>query len=240
MYDGEYAEIYDLLMRHRGKDYAGQAADVGRIVFERAPSARSILDVACGSGLHLQHLAPQFDRVRGLDLSAEMVRLAASRIPGLDAEPADMREIDLGERFDAVLCMFAVPHLQSPDELATAVAAMAAHLNPGGVLVVEPWFAPEQFRSGYVAEDVARDGDRTVHRLTHSRACPGEPGRMRMVLHYVDAAPRTGIRTATDEITMSLFTAEEFENAFRSAGLEPERVEGPRFMWGLWVARRPG
>src|SRR4051812_6791485 len=117
MYETRYVEVYDVLMRARGKDYAAEAAAIADIVRRRNPTASSLLDVACGTGLHLRSFVALFDRVVGLDASADMLAFARSRIPGLEVCRADMRGFHAGEVFDAITCLFAIPHLRSTAEL---------------------------------------------------------------------------------------------------------------------------
>ena len=52
-------ELYDL--EYSFKDYAGEVATLERIVRERNPDASTLLDVACGTGKHLEHLRTRFD-----------------------------------------------------------------------------------------------------------------------------------------------------------------------------------
>ncbi len=55
-----------------------------------------------------------------------------------------MTAFRLGRRFDAVTCLFSsIGYVGTEAGLRSAVAAMAAHLEPGGVLVVEPWLTPD-------------------------------------------------------------------------------------------------
>ena len=49
------AELYDLV--YGSKDYAGEARRVDELIRERRSEARSLLDVACGTGKHLALLA---------------------------------------------------------------------------------------------------------------------------------------------------------------------------------------
>ncbi|HVW90094.1 MAG TPA: class I SAM-dependent methyltransferase, partial [Gaiellaceae bacterium] len=58
-------ELYDL--EYAGKDYAAESAAIARIVHERNPGARTLLDVACGTGKHLEHLRHEF-ACEGVDL----------------------------------------------------------------------------------------------------------------------------------------------------------------------------
>lgn len=51
-----------------------------------------------------------------------------------------MRILTLDRRFDAITCLFgSIGYMGSTAELNAAVAAMAAHLQPGGVLIVDGW-----------------------------------------------------------------------------------------------------
>ncbi|MDI6105181.1 methyltransferase domain-containing protein [Actinoplanes sp. NEAU-A12] len=239
MYATRYVEIYDRLMRNRRKDYAGEAADVATVVRERKPDATSLLDVACGTGLHLEHFVGLFDRVLGLDISEDMLRSAKEQIPGLAVQQADMRDFQLDARFDAITCMFAIPHLDSPAELDAMIACLVRHLNPGGVIVIEPWFEPTEFIPGYIATDVFRDGTRSIVRVSHSVLDPTRADRVLMQVHCIEADPASGLRDMTENAQMSLFTREHFETAFAKAGCVAtysERPGGKR----LWIgSRRP-
>jgi hypothetical protein len=57
-----------------------------------------------------------------------------------------MRDFRLNRRFDAVTCLASgIVEMKSQAELQEAIANMAGHLNPGGVLIVEPWDLPETY-----------------------------------------------------------------------------------------------
>ncbi|WP_329093484.1 MULTISPECIES: class I SAM-dependent methyltransferase [unclassified Streptosporangium] len=236
MYDGELPEIYDMIYRSRGKDYAEETASVARLVREARPDARSLLDMACGTGPHLAHFAELFEHVEGVELSEDMLALAKRRLPDVPLTKGDMRDFDLGRTFDAVTCMFSsIAHMADAGELDVAVSRLAHHLVPGGVLVIEPWWFPERFASGYVASDSASEDGRTVVRVSHSRV----EGRMtRMEVHYLVAEAEEGIRHFTDTLFMTLFTREEYEHALRKAGCAPTYIEGGPSGRGLFLGVR--
>lgn len=73
---GKSARVYDALCRH--KDYATASSKLRDIVQRVTPDASSLLDVACGTGRHLEHLRRDF-RVEGLDLSPDMCSRTVSR-----------------------------------------------------------------------------------------------------------------------------------------------------------------
>ncbi|MCX6408234.1 MAG: class I SAM-dependent methyltransferase [Propionibacteriales bacterium] len=238
MYEGEFAELYDQFYEARGKDYAAEAAAVADLVRARAPQAESLLDVACGTGSHLEPLARKFARVEGLELSPAMIEVAARRHPMLAISQGDMRSIDLPRRFDAVTCMFSsIGHMADVEELDSAVASFARHLAPGGVVVVEPWWFPSTFLSGYVAADVVRAGERTISRVSHSV----RDGRVsRLDIHWLVAEPSTGVRHETEQYEITLFDRQEYQDSFGRAGLDVEYLEGGPSGRGLFVGQHAG
>lgn len=96
------AHLYDLA--YSFKDYAGESAWVRNAVHSRVPHATSLLDVACGTGKHLEYLGAEFD-CQGLDLNPVFVELAQHRT-GTRVHCASMDSFELDERFDAVVCLF--------------------------------------------------------------------------------------------------------------------------------------
>ncbi|MFC7330959.1 class I SAM-dependent methyltransferase [Marinactinospora rubrisoli] len=235
MYGQELAEVYELIYRSRGKDWAAEAHDVTKIIRSRLPEADSLLDVACGTGAHLAAFGEEFGHVQGLEIAEPMRRLARRRLPGTTISPGDMRDFDLGRRFDAVCCMFcAIGYLGTVAEMRSAVAAMARHLPVDGVLVVEPWWFPEQFIEGYVAGDLAQDNGRTVARMSHSTR-RGNATHMEVRFLVGDAG---GIREFTEIDVLTLFTREEYISAFSAAGCDVEYLEGGPTGRGLFVGVR--
>ncbi|WP_165436410.1 class I SAM-dependent methyltransferase [Amycolatopsis suaedae] len=238
MFQSRFAEIYDLLMRSRAKDYDTESAQVERVVRARNPNASSLLDVACGTGLHLRSFAERFDRAVGFDQSKDMLSVAQGHIAGLETRSGDMRHFDLGETFDVITCMFAVPLLQSVAELESMISCFLRHLNPNGVLVIEPWHNPEQFIPGYISSDLITDGPRKVYRVSHSMHHPDGKDRVHMVVHYVDTDPESGMQYLTETCDMTLFTREHYEATFAKVGCVAEHVQLQPFERGLWVAQR--
>lgn len=102
----------------------------------RQPLAgRSALDVGCGAGLMCEPLARLGAKVTGIDAAAENVAVAGrhAQAQGL---AIDYRCIDvavLDGRFDLVTSMEVVEHVAAP---AAFVAALAARLAPGGLLIL--------------------------------------------------------------------------------------------------------
>jgi dTDP-3-amino-3,6-dideoxy-alpha-D-glucopyranose N,N-dimethyltransferase/dTDP-3-amino-3,4,6-trideoxy-alpha-D-glucopyranose N,N-dimethyltransferase len=226
MYESDVAEIWDAVYTGRGRDYGAEARWVDRLVRERVPDADSLLDVACGTGEHLRHLAPLFGHVEGVELSADMIASGLGRSPELALHQGDMRDFDLGRRFSAVTCLFSsIGHMGTGADLDRALDRLAAHAEPGGVVIVEPWWFPDDFVDGYVTGDVLRPDGRVLARVSHSSRV-GDASRIQA--HFVVADAASGLRHFTEDFLLSLFPRERYEEAFARGGLSCSYIaDGP-------------
>lgn len=233
-YDEQLAGVYDLVNSARGKNYLDEATTVTGLIHERCPEATTLLDVACGTGGHLRFLRSLFT-AEGLEQSAAMARIAREKLPGTTVHEADMRSFQLDRTFDAVTCLFSsVGHLPSVADLDRAVATMAGHLRPGGVLVVEPWLFPHAWVDGTVSHTIADGIGSRVVRMYHST----QHGRFaRSDIHYL-VGDRDGVRHFSHVQDMFLFTGEEYEAAYRRAGCTVAFHEGGLTGRGLYVGVR--
>lgn len=212
------ARFYDAI--YSFKDYETEAARVASIIRTRRPDAASVLDVACGTGAHLEHLAKAF-AVEGLDLDPDLLAIARERLPGVSLHEADMRSFDLGRTFDAVTCLFsAIGYVRGTAELAAAASAMARHLTPGGAIVVEPWFSPEAWQTGHIAARFVDEPDVKIARMNVSEA-PEPDGTLTLHFHYL-LVTRDGVEHFTEDHITTLFTREQYLEAFGVAGLDVE------------------
>lgn len=233
MYEGDFADLYDRIHSHRSKDYAGEAKIVADIVRARNHGAASVLDVASGTGSHLSHLRADFPDAVGLEQSPEMIEVAKRRVPEIVIHQGDMRNFDLGRTFDAVTLMFSsIGYVDDYPDLARTLVALVRHLDPGGVLVIEPWVFPETFTPDYLATDLVRDEVGAVARFSHSVR---EGDAVMMDVHYLVADPDRGISHLTDRHRLALFTLEQYLAAFAAAGCPAEFVRSEPFGRGLFI-----
>src|SRR5919199_589582 len=116
----------------------------------RRSTGNRLLDVACGTGLHLSYLTQHF-QVEGLDLDEQLLAIARQRSPDIPLHHADMTDFNLGRTFDIVTCLFsAIGYVKTLPNLSRAVQCMVQHLSGGGVLLIEPWPTPETWQPGTV------------------------------------------------------------------------------------------
>jgi SAM-dependent methyltransferase len=210
------ADLYDAFYDALDKDYEDEAATVLAFVDERLPAAATLLDVACGTGRHLEVFARRF-RCAGVDLDPDMLAVARRRC-GRDVRlrQADMATLDLGEQFDVVTCLFSsVAYMRSVARLREAIAAMAAHLGPGGVLAVEPWYTHETWEDGHLAVLAVDEPDRKAARV--SRA--SRRGDLSALDFEFVVATAAGISHHHERHELRLFRIDHYVDAFAAAGL---------------------
>lgn len=218
------ARVYDLVYGHL--DYPTTAARVARLVRERNPGASSLLDVACGTGLHLVAFRELFDDVEGADIDPAMLDIARDRLgDGVPLHVADYTDFDLGRRYDVVTCMFSsIGYAHTPERLDAAMSAMAHHLDDGGVLVVEPWLLPHMVQPPYLRTHVAESDDMVVLRTSRHLA-PGADDVTDMEFAYL-VTTAEGSECFTERHVMGLFPAERYVEAMTRAGLDSEFLDG--------------
>jgi SAM-dependent methyltransferase len=146
----DYADHYDLF--YAEKDYEAEC-DMMEEVFRRYGKApiKTILDLGCGTGNHAFPLAERGYEVIGVDRSGDMLGHARSKLArfesGSPASPTflqgDLRSLDLGRTFDAVLMMFAVLGYQlTNEEVLAALRTVRHHLKPAGLFICDVWYGP--------------------------------------------------------------------------------------------------
>lgn len=117
-----------------------EQAQVSRWLEEQGAGTGSYLDVGCGSGVWLAHLAPRFGRAHGVDLSSEMVdsarRLLARRdLAHVTVACQSVAALPEDQRYD-VIFVGGVLMYQNDGEVAGVVAKLARLLAPGGLLLL--------------------------------------------------------------------------------------------------------
>ena len=98
---------------------------------------RTLLDVACGTGMVTRRLAAARPglRVAGVDAANGMARMAATRVPGA-VVLADGRQLPfLGGEFDVVTSVWLLHLVDGPEDVRAIVAECARVLGPGGVYI---------------------------------------------------------------------------------------------------------
>src|SRR5262245_5314576 len=133
---------YDAVAREYADRFAGELAHkpldrelLGRFASE-VRGRGQVYDLGCGPGQTTAFLHGCGAQVRGLDLSADLLREGRQRHPGLEFEQGDMLALPLADASLAgVVAFYAIVHF-SPAELRRALAEMHRALQPGGRLLL--------------------------------------------------------------------------------------------------------
>lgn len=203
------AEYYDAL--YAFKDYAAEGR---RLAEWLGPGIRTVLDVACGTGRHAEELGRHFT-VTGMDLDEVLVAEARKRLPQARFFVGDMRAFELGEKFDAITCLFSsIAYVQTFPALVETCACLAGHLLPGGRVLVEPWLRREVLRPGHVGLETGQGEGFKVARMSRLEVV----GAL-SVLHFdYLIGTAEGVRHEQEQHRLALFTPDEYRRALEQAG----------------------
>jgi SAM-dependent methyltransferase len=148
VFDG-YARYYDLL--YRDKDYEREARYVHEVIQKHCTGASTLMEMGCGTGGHAVHLASLGYQLHGIDQSRSMLDEAVQRANSLPPaafsrlqfHQGDIREVRLGEQFDAVIALFhVISYLPTTQDQEAAIATACHHLKAGGILFFDAWYGP--------------------------------------------------------------------------------------------------
>jgi SAM-dependent methyltransferase len=128
----EYLELYP----HRDEEEAERAVEL--IVSQaRLPAGSAALDLACGAGRHVAALRDSGLRALGLDLSHDLLRLAARE--GLPVVRGDMRVLPIASGSLSLVTSFSTSfgYFEDPSDDETVVEEVRRVLRPGGLFAVD-------------------------------------------------------------------------------------------------------
>ena len=225
-----YDEIYHF------KDYQKEAEKIETLINQhKTSSGNHLLDVACGTGNHITYLK-QHHSVEGLDFSPEMLRIVRKKHPDVVFHRGDMTSFKLKNRFDIIICLFsAIGHVKTKARMRRTVLNMASHLQSGGLMILEPWITPANFRKGLIGSNFVDKPNLKIARINISKV-RGPVSALEF--HYLIGTPGK-VQYVVDKVSLGLWTHEEHLNAFRDAGLEVSFDNEGLMGRGLYLGVKP-
>ena len=125
------AKYYDLF--YKKKNYDKESTFLENLINKR----KTILDVGCGTGLHMHYLEEKNYQVEGLDLNEGMLEVAKTRVKG-PLYQGNLLDFQPKKKYDAIISMFAVfNHLTNEQELEKAILHWYKYLNEKGILIID-------------------------------------------------------------------------------------------------------
>lgn len=231
---GLSSKYYDVI--YSFKDYKHEAEQIRNYMAKQGLNYRTILDVACGTGQHAFYLKNEY-LIDGIDLNPEFISIAKSKNPKGNFYVADMTNFKLNKKYDVVMCLFSsIGYVQTLNNVVRTLGCFKEHLNDNGIILVEPWFTPEEWSEGRVDIITTELKDIKMCRMSHTQKLD----RISILRFDYLFGSNTGIEYFSEEHKMGLFTVDELINAFNEVGLEVEYDDQGISGRGMYVARRRG
>ena len=133
-----YDSAAEAYAEHLANELAGKPLDrhlLNRFA-EEMRGRGLVADLGCGPGHVARYLHEQGVTVVGIDLSPEMIRVAAALHPGIELRVGDMNRLDLPDASLAgIVAFYSIVHFR-PDELGAVFQEMRRVLMPGGLALI--------------------------------------------------------------------------------------------------------
>jgi SAM-dependent methyltransferase len=132
------APFYDRFTAHH--DYDLWTGGLLSLAYTHGLRGSRVLDAGCGTGKSFMPLLERGFEVTACDGCRAMLDVAASKAGPhqVRLHCRDLRDLDPIGEFDLITCLDDVAnYLTEPEDLTAALAALAANLRPGGLLVFD-------------------------------------------------------------------------------------------------------
>ena len=220
---GELADWFHLLTAP--EEYAEEADLYRRVLVEACDEPpRTVLELGSGGGNNASHLKQHFELTL-VDRSPQMLELSRSLNPECRHLVGDMRDVRLGEEFDAVFVHDAIDYITTEHDLAATVVTAAEHLRPGGVALFVPDFVRERFEPR--TQHGGHDGEGRALRYLEWDWEP-DPSDTTYVSDFAYLLREDDeVRCVHDRHVCGLFPRETWLELLVRAGLEGRWVQAP-------------
>jgi len=228
------AQLYDQIYLNF-KNYEEEAEKIDALIKKVHPAAKTILDVACGSGEHARYLTEHYGyAVDGLDLEPEFVSIAQHKNQRGRFYHANMIDFQIEKTYDVVLCLFSsIGYVRTSENVVQTLRTFKKHTTTAGLIIVEPWLKPEQWTPGKLFLNTVEDDKLKICRMSYSE----RTGNISRINFEYLVGRENGITHLTEVHELGLFTEAEMKACFHTAGLtydyDPQGLTGR----GLYVAK---
>ena len=165
-----------------------------------------------------------------------MLRIARKKHPDIVFHRGDMTSFKLKNRFDIITCLFsAIGHVKTRTRMRKAVRNMAGHLQPGGLMILEPWITPANFRKGLIGSNFVDKPNLKIARINISKVRGSVSA---FEYHYLIGTPDR-VQYVIDRGSSGLWTHEEYLEAFRDGGLNVSFDAEGLMGRGLYLGVKP-
>lgn len=228
----ESAEFYDLV--YSFKDYKKESETIKTAIKSKRPNCKTILDIGCGTAEHHKYLTVEFE-IDGLDLNEDFIKLAKIKNPSSSYYNSDMTAFSLGKKYDVITCLFSsIGYVRTFDNLVSTLKCFKQHLNHDGMVIVEPWFTPDQWYVGKLHLLTHEQDGIKLCRMNRSEVL----GNLSIInFHYLLGTPENGVRYFEERHELAMFTTDEMKKAFEENNFEVTYDEHGLIGRGLYYGK---
>lgn len=215
------AKYYDKV--HSFRDYLDEAVRVQNLIIKYLETGGNLLlDVACGTGLHLKHLKDDFV-CTGVDASRAMLRIARKNAKGVTFKEADMKTLKLGKQFDIITCLLSsIGYVKTYSNLEKAIQNLSKHLKSGGIALIEPSISSASYVRGEPRISVYDGKEVKITRINFSKI---KEATATLNMHFLIAEKGKDAKYFVDKHDLGLFGINKTLRIMKDAGLKSKYLK---------------
>lgn len=131
---GIFADFYDSFMGDR----VDESIFVEGLVKKHNPSAKTILELGCGTGTFLKYFSDHGYDVGGIDASEKMLLMAQQKVPRAHLSLQNMSKFSLRGKYDVILCLSdSMNHLLNYEDWKNTFSCVYRHLDGKGIFIFD-------------------------------------------------------------------------------------------------------
>jgi 2-polyprenyl-3-methyl-5-hydroxy-6-metoxy-1,4-benzoquinol methylase len=218
-----FSKYYDLLNEGRF-DYSGEASAVSE--FFKKYNVKEVMDITCGTGNHIIHLAEMGYSCSANDLSQEMVDIAKNKANekklNIEFFTSDVCAVNGNSPKDGVYSLHALSLLKDKESVKKAVQSAYNCLKEGGVFVCDIMDKTNQapgFNQGVMIDSTQNETCKIVQ--MHKTMFDGNDQHWE-TSYIIEENGNTRIEIFKRKCLM--FTKEELESMFTDVGFKIESI----------------
>ncbi len=217
----QLAKYYDRIYSFR--DYLDEAVRIQNLVIKYSETGgNTLLDVACGTGLHLKHLKDDFS-CTGVDASKDMLKIARRNAKGVTFKEADMKTLNLGKQFDVITCLLSsIGYAKTNSNLERAIQNFSKHLKKGGLALIEPSHANSFYVKGDPRMTIYDGKDAKIARINVSKI---RQATASLQMHILIAERGKDAKYFIDRHELGLFGISNTLRLMKAAGLKSKYLK---------------
>lgn len=212
----DLAKYYDLI--YHWKDYKSESKRLIELIQKhKKTEGKELLELGCGTGHHLSYLSKKYNCL-GTDISKEILKEAKKAVKEADFKQSDMLSLKLNKKFDIILSLFSsISYVKTLSNLRKTIKNISEHMNKGAVVIVEPWFAPDQFNPGSPYLHTYESKDLKIARASTTR----KRGNLSIVDYdFLITHRNKPTFHIKDKHEMGLFSVDKTLKYFKEAGIK--------------------